>query len=39
MTPSTLAAMDGGVGEIVRDAIGRAGIVPIMKVWENVFRQ
>jgi TRAP-type transport system periplasmic protein len=33
------AAMDGGVGDIVRDAIGKAGIVPMKKVWDNGFRQ
>lgn len=33
------AAMDGGVGEIVRDAIGKAGIVPMKKIWDNGFRQ
>jgi TRAP-type transport system periplasmic protein len=33
------AAMDGGVGEVVRDAIGKAGIVPMKKIWDNGFRQ
>jgi tripartite ATP-independent transporter DctP family solute receptor len=33
------AAMDGGVGDVVRDAIDRAGIVPMRKVWDNGFRQ
>jgi TRAP-type transport system periplasmic protein len=33
------AAMDGGVGEIVRDAIGKIGIVPMKKMWDNGFRQ
>src|SRR6201747_1985063 len=33
------AAMDGGVGEFVREAIGKAGIVPMKKVWDNGFRQ
>src|SRR3984885_11156276 len=33
------AAMDGGVGGLVRDAIGKAGIVPMRKVWDNGFRQ
>jgi tripartite ATP-independent transporter DctP family solute receptor len=33
------AAMDGGVGDVVRDAIGRAGIVPMRKIWDNGFRQ
>jgi tripartite ATP-independent transporter DctP family solute receptor len=32
-------AMDGGVGDVVRDAIGKAGIVPMKKVWDNGFRQ
>ncbi|WP_375709891.1 TRAP transporter substrate-binding protein [Bradyrhizobium sp. Ce-3] len=33
------AAMDGGVGDIVRDAIARTGVVPLNKVWDNGFRQ
>jgi TRAP-type C4-dicarboxylate transport system substrate-binding protein len=33
------AAMDGGLGDFVRDAIGKAGIVPMKKVWDNGFRQ
>ena len=33
------AAMDGGVGDVVRDAIGRTGIVPMKKMWDNGFRQ
>ncbi|MEO8317278.1 MAG: TRAP transporter substrate-binding protein [Bradyrhizobium sp.] len=33
------AAMDGGVGEVVREAIGTAGIVPMKKIWDNGFRQ
>ena len=33
------AAMDGGVGDVVRDAIGKAGIVPTGKMWDNGFRQ
>src|SRR6202158_1104689 len=33
------AAMDGGVGDVVRDAIGKAGIVPMKKVWDSGFRQ
>ena len=33
------AAMDGGVGDIVRDAIGKAGLVPMKKIWDNGFRQ
>jgi TRAP-type C4-dicarboxylate transport system substrate-binding protein len=32
-------AMDGGVGEIVRDAIGKTGVVPMKKIWDNGFRQ
>ena len=31
--------MDGGVGDFVRDAIGKAGVVPMKKVWDNGFRQ
>src|ERR1700704_24583 len=33
------AALDGGVGDVVRDAIGKAGIVPMKKIWDNGFRQ
>ncbi len=33
------AAMDGGVGDLVRDAIGKAGVVPMKKMWDNGFRQ
>jgi tripartite ATP-independent transporter DctP family solute receptor len=33
------AAMDGGVGEVVRDAIAKTGIVPMQKIWDNGFRQ
>jgi len=33
------AAMDGGVGDVVRDAIAKAGIVPMKKIWDNGFRQ
>src|SRR3979490_2809445 len=33
------AAMDGGVGELIRDASGKAGIVPMKKIWDNGFRQ
>ncbi len=33
------AAMDGAVGEVVRDAIGKTGIVPMKKIWDNGFRQ
>jgi tripartite ATP-independent transporter DctP family solute receptor len=33
------AAMDGAVGDVVRDAIGKSGIVPMRKKWDNGFRQ
>lgn len=33
------AAMDGSVGDVVRNAIGKAGIVPMHKAWDNGFRQ
>jgi tripartite ATP-independent transporter DctP family solute receptor len=33
------AAMDGGVGDTVREAIGKAGIIPMRKIWDNGFRQ
>ena len=33
------AAMDGGLGDFVRAGIGKAGIVPMKKVWDNGFRQ
>jgi TRAP-type transport system periplasmic protein len=33
------AAMDGGVGDTVREAIGKAGIIPMKKIWDNGFRQ
>src|SRR6195952_2614357 len=33
------AAMDGGVGALVREAIGKAGIIPMQKVWDNGFLQ
>lgn len=33
------AAMDGGVGDLVRDAITKTGIVPMKKMWDNGFRQ
>ncbi|WP_024520804.1 TRAP transporter substrate-binding protein [Bradyrhizobium sp. Tv2a-2] len=33
------AAMDGAVGDLVRDAIGKAGVVPMRKTWDNGFRQ
>src|ERR1700712_2451081 len=31
------AAMDGAVGDVVRDAIGKAGIFSVKKVWGNGF--
>jgi TRAP-type C4-dicarboxylate transport system substrate-binding protein len=31
--------MDGGVGDVVRDAIAKTGIVPMKKMWDNGFRQ
>jgi TRAP-type transport system periplasmic protein len=33
------AAMDGGVGDVVREAIAKTGIVPMRKAWDNGFRQ
>src|SRR5713101_1463013 len=33
------AAMDGGVGDVVREAIDKKGIVPMKRMWENGFRQ
>lgn len=33
------AAMDGGVGDLVREAIARTGVVPLKNVWDNGFRQ
>jgi TRAP-type transport system periplasmic protein len=33
------AAMDGGVGDLVREAIGKAGVVTMPKIWDNGFRQ
>jgi tripartite ATP-independent transporter DctP family solute receptor len=33
------AAMDGGIGELVRDAIAKAGLMPMTSVWDNGFRQ
>ena len=38
-TTRVWAAMDGGVGEVVREAIGNAGIVPMREVWDSGFRQ
>jgi TRAP-type transport system periplasmic protein len=32
-------AMDGGLGDFVRDAIAKTGITPMKKVWDNGFRQ
>jgi tripartite ATP-independent transporter DctP family solute receptor len=33
------AAMDGGIGDLVRDAIAKAGLMPMTSVWDNGFRQ
>ena len=33
------AAMDGELGELVRGAIRKTGMMPIGKVWDNGFRQ
>jgi tripartite ATP-independent transporter DctP family solute receptor len=33
------AAMDGSLGDFVRDAITKTGITPMKKVWDNGFRQ
>src|SRR5260221_3872591 len=33
------AAMDGGVGDVVREAIAKTGIVPMKRMWDNGFRQ
>src|ERR1043166_1767610 len=33
------AAMDGAVGDIVRDAISKTGVVPMKRIWDNGFRQ
>jgi len=33
------AAMDGEVGDIVRDAIAKTGLVPMKRKWDNGFRQ
>lgn len=33
------AAMDGEVGNLVREAIARTGIVPMRRKWDNGFRQ
>ena len=33
------AAMDGGVGDLVREAIAKTGVVPLKKAWDNGFRQ
>ena len=38
-TTRVWAAMDGGVGEVVREAIGKTGIVPMREVWDGGFRQ
>jgi hypothetical protein len=31
------AAMDGGVGDLVREAIGKAGVVPMKRMWTTAF--
>jgi TRAP-type transport system periplasmic protein len=33
------AAMDGGVGDVVREAITKAGVTPMKNIWDNGFRQ
>jgi tripartite ATP-independent transporter DctP family solute receptor len=33
------AAMDRGVGDLVREAIAKTGVMPLRKVWDNGFRQ
>ena len=33
------AAMDGGLGNVVREAITKTGVVPMKKKWDNGFRQ
>jgi tripartite ATP-independent transporter DctP family solute receptor len=33
------AAMDGGVGDVVREAITKAGLIPMKNIWDNGFRQ
>jgi TRAP-type transport system periplasmic protein len=33
------AAMDGSVGDVVRDAITKTGVVPMHRMWDNGFRQ
>jgi len=33
------AAIDGGVGDLVRGAISKTGVVPMKKAWDNGFRQ
>jgi tripartite ATP-independent transporter DctP family solute receptor len=33
------AAMDGRVGDVVRNAIAKAGIMPMRRMWDNGFRQ
>jgi tripartite ATP-independent transporter DctP family solute receptor len=33
------AAMDGDLGDVVRDAITKTGVVPMKKKWDNGFRQ
>jgi tripartite ATP-independent transporter DctP family solute receptor len=33
------AAMDGELGAYIRGAIGKVGLVPIARIWDNGFRQ
>jgi TRAP-type transport system periplasmic protein len=33
------AAMDGVVGDVVRDAVAKTGVVPMKRMWDNGFRQ
>ncbi len=33
------AAMDGGLGDVVRAAIEKTGMVPFRRMWDNGFRQ
>ena len=33
------SAMDGGVGDLVRQAITKAGLTPMKNIWDNGFRQ
>jgi TRAP-type transport system periplasmic protein len=33
------ASMDGALGDLIREAIAKTGVVPMKKVWDNGFRQ